>query len=104
MLSPPQKTYSNEPQREVDLAPGTENPINKIIFGIYSGAGGTYYYLCQVRVYDLSNTLMADIKGTNHVNRTEHLELEPSEIIVSARVDTNGGNSPLMVYFLVFDN
>ena len=50
---------------------------------------------------DVNGNTLAEVKGLSMVTKRHLVSLEPGEVIISAKVDTNRGNSPIAVTFLV---
>jgi len=60
------------------------------------------WYLCSIRAYNHKKAAVAQIDGSWKISRTESVALNPSERIVSARIDSNNGH-PVQVTFVICD-
>ena len=96
--SPPAGTYPYEPTTEVVLPKNTS--FNRITFRIHSEKGKDR--LCGVRI-DSESGKYSDIQGFNDPKKTMKVEMTPSQAVVSAKIDTNGGNTPVSISVLICD-
>jgi hypothetical protein len=98
LRSPPPGSYLEEPCEESKLPEGTS--LGKLVFSLHKHADGSML-LSRIECFSHVDHLTQKIEGTNLiVERQTTLDLKPTEVIVSARVDTNG-TAPLNVQFMV---